>query len=89
MNPISKEYVLLFNAITDAQETLDRLRQALVEAQQQAEELYLGADDALPDNRQGKFSLVGGQKYGTIASMRRIRGKTGRRFAKADGVSVL
>lgn len=41
MEPISKEYLLLFNAITDAQESLDRIRAELLCAQQQAEELYL------------------------------------------------
>lgn len=41
MEPISKEYLLLFNAITDAQESLDRIRAELLCAQQRAEELYL------------------------------------------------
>lgn len=41
MEPISKEYLLLFNAITDAQESLDRIRAELLSAQQRAEELYL------------------------------------------------
>ena len=41
MNPISKEYLLLFNAITSAEETLSQLRESLIEAQRQAEELFL------------------------------------------------
>ena len=41
MNPISKEYLLLFNAITSAEETLSQLRESLMEAQRQAEELFL------------------------------------------------
>lgn len=41
MEPIPKEYLLLFNAITDAQESLDRIRAELLCAQQRAEELYL------------------------------------------------
>ena len=41
MNPISKEYLLLFNAITQAEEALLQLREDLVNAQRQAEELYL------------------------------------------------
>lgn len=41
MTTISKEYLLLFNAVTDAEEALDRLRGALAEAQRQAEELFL------------------------------------------------
>ena len=41
MNPISKEYLLLFNAITTAEQTLSQLREFLVETQRQAEELYL------------------------------------------------
>jgi len=45
MTTISKEYLLLFNAVTDAEDALDRLREALAEAQRQAEELYLGEPD--------------------------------------------
>ena len=38
MQTISKEYTLLFNAMTDAEETLAHLRQTLIDAQRQAEE---------------------------------------------------
>lgn len=41
MKPITKEYLLLFNAITDTEETLCQLRTRLIEIQQQAEELFL------------------------------------------------
>ena len=41
MAPISKEYLLLFNTITDAERTLAQLRQTLLESQRQAEELFL------------------------------------------------
>lgn len=41
MQTISKEYALLFNAMTDAEEILAQLRQTLIDAQRQAEELYL------------------------------------------------
>lgn len=41
MKSIAKEYLLLFNAITDAEETLCQLRTRLIEVQQQAEELFL------------------------------------------------
>ena len=41
MNTISKEYLLLFNAITDAEETLQALRAQLIAAQQQAEDAFL------------------------------------------------
>ena len=41
MEPISKEYLLLFNTVTDALESLDLLRRHLLEAQQQAEALYI------------------------------------------------
>ena len=41
MSAISKEYLLLFNAITSAEETLSQLRESLIEAQRQAEELFL------------------------------------------------
>lgn len=46
MREISKEYLLLFNALTDTEEALSRLRNELLSVQQQAEELYLsGSDD--------------------------------------------
>lgn len=49
MQNLTAEYLLLFNAITDAARTLDWLRQELASAQRQAEELYLssGEDDTL------------------------------------------
>ncbi|MBD5147443.1 MAG: hypothetical protein HDT19_01390 [Oscillibacter sp.] len=44
MQTISREYLLLFNAITDAEESLYQLRARLIEAQRQAEELFLEAE---------------------------------------------
>lgn len=41
MTAIPKEYLLLFNAVTDAERTLFQLRETLLEVQQQAEELFL------------------------------------------------
>ena len=41
MQSVSREYTLLFNAITDAEETLRQLQAALIAAQQQAEALYV------------------------------------------------
>ena len=41
MKSLSKEYLLLFNALTDAEESLRHLRQELIAVQQQAEELFL------------------------------------------------
>ena len=46
MDTIRKEYTLLFNAITDAETALEQLRQQLMAAQQQAEELFLAANEA-------------------------------------------
>ena len=42
MDTLTKEYALLFNAITDAEEVLQRLREELISVQRQAEELFLG-----------------------------------------------
>ena len=42
---VPKEYLLLFNAITDAEETLGRLRSSLIAAQQQADELFVEEGD--------------------------------------------
>ena len=41
MQNITQEYLLLFNAITDAEETLSRLRADLMAVQRQAEELFV------------------------------------------------
>ena len=46
MNSIPKEYLLLFNALTDAEESLQQLRAKLMAVQQQAEELFI--TDSLP-----------------------------------------
>lgn len=40
-----KEYSILFNAITDAIQALQKLQLALMEAQQKAEELYIEGED--------------------------------------------
>lgn len=45
MENISQEYIILFNAITEAEEALRVTREKLIAVQQQAEELYIrGAD---------------------------------------------
>lgn len=41
MQNLSKEYLLLFNAITDAEEALRRLQITLMDAQRRAEELFI------------------------------------------------
>ncbi len=41
MQNISQEYIILFNAITEAEKDLRRLRERLVLAQQLAEEAYI------------------------------------------------
>lgn len=45
MKEITKEYLVLFGAITDALETLERLQAELAAAQQRAEELFLECGD--------------------------------------------
>nr|WP_326184969.1 hypothetical protein [uncultured Oscillibacter sp.] len=50
MKPIAKEYLVLFNAITEAEETLSQLRASLIAVQQQAEELFL--DDGASISRE-------------------------------------
>lgn len=52
MTAISKEYLTLFNAVSDAERILAQLRESLIEAQRQAEELFLeGADGEEPPNQ--------------------------------------
>jgi len=46
MDHIAKEYLLLFNVITDTGEALRALQEKLAEAQQKAEALYLGDAEA-------------------------------------------
>ena len=41
MTLLSKEYLLLFNTLTDTERALSQLRESLQEAQRQAEELVL------------------------------------------------
>ena len=53
MQKVSKEYLLLFNAITDAEESLRRLQARLIDAQQKAEELFITDDEADPPRRTG------------------------------------
>ena len=48
MMKISKEYLLLFNAITDAEEALSQLRESLMAAQRQAEELVMDGKEGGP-----------------------------------------
>lgn len=45
MNELPKEYSVLFNALTDTEETLERLRERLIAVQQQAEELFVRKDE--------------------------------------------
>ena len=51
MQNIPKEYLLLFNAITDAEESLRRLQVNLREAQRQAEDLFIQEEDPTPQQR--------------------------------------
>ena len=46
MENISKEYIVLFNAITETEETLRALREKLIAVQQRAEELYISSGEA-------------------------------------------
>ena len=45
MQTLPQEYLLLFNALTDAEKVLRQLQASMIQAQQQAEELFLAADD--------------------------------------------
>lgn len=44
MKELTKEYLLLFNTITDIEDALKDLGERLVAAQQKAEDLYLESD---------------------------------------------
>ena len=45
MSELSKEYLILFSAITQAEQELQLLQERLIAAQQRAEEMYLQKDD--------------------------------------------
>ena len=45
MQELTKEYLFLFNTITRTQQELQRLEEALLQAQRMAEELYLERTD--------------------------------------------
>lgn len=45
MQNLSKEYVLLFNAITNVEQSLMDLRDQLIAVQREAEDLYLSSMD--------------------------------------------
>ena len=48
MNTLKKEYTMLFNTIFHAEEALRQLSLTLMEAQRQAEELFLEAEQEAP-----------------------------------------
>ena len=44
MQEIAKEYLILFNAITETEEMLRAMRENLIAAQQRAEEAYISSE---------------------------------------------
>ena len=46
MENLSKEYLLLFNVLTDVEQRLRELRERVISAQQAAEELYIGGGES-------------------------------------------
>lgn len=46
MENISREYLLLFNTITDTEQELSWLNRRLILAQQRAEELFINGEEA-------------------------------------------
>ena len=51
MQNISKEYLLLFNTLTELEQSLMELRDRLVRAQQEAEECYLQRMEAATETQ--------------------------------------
>ena len=43
---ITQEYLVLFRAVTEAEQALETLRDKMIEAQQLAEEIYISRDEA-------------------------------------------
>ena len=48
MNITTEEYTLLFNAVTDAIEDLEALKETLIQAQRQAEEIVINRSGQTP-----------------------------------------
>ncbi len=48
MNITTEEYTLLFNAVTDAIENLEALKETLIQAQRQAEEIVINRSSQTP-----------------------------------------
>ena len=48
MNITTEEYTLLFNAVTDAIEDLEALKETLIQAQRQAEEIVINKSGQTP-----------------------------------------
>lgn len=46
MSNITQEYLVLFRAVTEAEQALETLRDRMIEAQQLAEEIYISRDEA-------------------------------------------
>ena len=46
MSNITQEYLVLFRAVTEAEQALETLRDRMIEAQQRAEEIYISRDEA-------------------------------------------
>lgn len=47
MKSLSKEYLVLFNAITELEESLAQLRERLIDVQREAEDLYLEEGESI------------------------------------------
>lgn len=45
MSNITQEYLVLFRAVTEAEQALEELRNRMIEAQQLAEEIYISRDE--------------------------------------------
>ena len=72
MTALSKEYLLLFNAVTDTERALSQLREALLDAQRQAEELSWRRKANRPPNpdqlhKPPEKPLTFRHKWGTMA----------------------
>ena len=47
MKSLSKEYLVLFNAITELEESLAQMRERLIDVQREAEDLYLEEGESI------------------------------------------
>ena len=70
---LTKEYLLLFNALTDTEETLRQLREDLIAVQRQAEELFSQLVEQMAEREGVTEQLKAAHQMEWVGRMNNIR----------------